>query len=207
MSDPAPVFERTLVLTDEVDAAQVHALAAAQGWTLGYTGRAGLTEKTIAEWDLPADAELETTVAYREEHYSGYRTLTAVSQSEARVGELAALLAEHLDHASEADVLDRLLDESERAPRAIIRDLREWAAFHYVAPLVGSRPGPLDPRFRRIIERLAAHEHRQVRLTTFLVADQLARLWPECREPVIARKGVEVEFDHLVDAFMQEAAR
>jgi hypothetical protein len=204
MSDTAPVFEHTLVLTDEASAAHVHAFAAAQGWNIGYTGRAGLTEKTITEWDLP-DAELETSIAYREEHYSGFRTLTAVSDSEARVRELAALMAANLDHASPADVVDRLLDESPREPRAIIRDLREWAAFHYAATLVGSRPGPFDPRHRRIIERFAAHPHRQVRLTTIMVADQLARLWPESREPVIARKGVEVEFDHLVDAFIQEA--
>lgn len=39
-----------------------------------------------------------------------------------------------------------------------------------------------------------------------LVADQLSSLWPEVRVPVIARKGAEVELDHLVDAFIETAA-
>jgi hypothetical protein len=193
MSESAPIHARSLVLRDAVSMAAVHDLAAAQGWSPSFANRGGYTEKTVAEWDVVAEGEPRAAVGYREEHFSGFRAVTATSESESRAEQIAALLAANLSTVAEADVLERLLDEAEASPGAIVMGLREWAAFH--------------PRFRQVLERHVAHPHRQVRRTAMLVADQLAIVWPECREPVIARKGIEVELDYMVDAFIEEAAK
>jgi hypothetical protein len=207
MSESAPIHARSLVLRDAVSMAAVHDLAAAQGWSPSFANRGGYTEKTVAEWDVVAEGEPRAAVGYREEHFSGFRAVTATSESESRAEQIAALLAANLSTVAEADVLERLLDEAEASPGAIVMGLREWAAFHYAVVLVGGVPGPFDPRFRQVLERHVAHPHRQVRRTAMLVADQLAIVWPECREPVIARKGIEVELDYMVDAFIEEAAK
>jgi len=203
----SPIHTRSLVLAHEAAVEELHGLASAQGWRPAHAIRAGFTEKTRLDWDVGHDAESGTTVGYREEHYSGIRTVTAAGADERQVEHLAAVLAANLPTVPETAVLDRLLDDTEATPLAAVRGIREWAAFHYAAGLTDSVSVPFDPRYRRVIERHVAHPNRQVRLTAMLVADQLARIWPESREPVIARKGVEVELDHLVDAFIEEAAK
>lgn len=197
-----PLYHRTLVLANETTAGMVRATAAREGWQAYYACGAGYKEKVQLIWVVSGEGEDATTLNYFEEHWGGFRCVAACGRDEAEVEEISQVLAADLTVLDENAVFASLLDDSTEA-REVMDGLRAMVLFHYLGSLLGAEPGPLDPRVTAALERTLAHPHRQVRLSALIAANQLWNLWPELREPVIARKGLEVEHDYFVGAVIE----
>jgi hypothetical protein len=200
-----PLFHRTLVL-DETTLGAVRAIAAREGWQATYSGDAGYKEKLQLLWKIPSEGDEAVDIRYYEEHWGGCRCVGVFGSDETEVEALARILAVDLAVQSEDAVLTSLSDDATEA-RDLVDGLRTMVSFHYLGSLLGAEPGPLDPRITAALERTLAHPHRQVRLSALIAANQLWKLWPELFQPVIARKGKEVEHEFFVDAAIEIAAK
>jgi hypothetical protein len=196
------MYQRTLVLADEAGVDRVREVALREGWSVGYACPAGHTQQAEIIWEVVGRGEDRTVVNYVEEHHSGDRLVAAIGPNTDAVEATAAILATSLPAVAEDALLASLLEAETEDPREVVRKLRTMAAFSHIGYRTDAEIPPVDPRHRAVLERHLAYPHRQVRLTAILVADQLSHLWPELMQPVLARKGSEVELDHLVDMYI-----
>jgi hypothetical protein len=201
MSDAEPDFERTIVVADEAELSALARAADVRGWTKVYTNYCAHGEYEQTLWTT---SEV-TRVRYLEHHTTGTRFVSVYGDSAGEVEQAADVVRAALPTVTEDEILDQLLADDAPAPVDIVRGFRKLGITHYVTRVHAHRPGPLDARYTEAVSRHVAHPHRQVRLTLMLVADELATLWPELTEPIIARHGHEEELADLVEAFVEVA--
>ncbi|GLW66774.1 hypothetical protein Arub01_50180 [Actinomadura rubrobrunea] len=187
--------ERGAVLADHADRGALAALAAARGWTRTAAEPAGFAEPEREVWDAGGG----TRVVYAESPVRGTRFVCVTGPDAGSAEEAFAAVAAVLPTVPVEEILAGLLAEPAPAPRELIRGLDRLAT----AARANGERRPEDPRYRRVVERLAAHPERQVRRALLFAVEELSAVRPELADPILARRDEETELAELVRTFAE----
>lgn len=200
MTDDQWAHERTLVLAENADLADLDRYASGRGWPRTADTPPGYATMRQVGWENG-----DTSALWMESGRYGVRFVCVAGPSGTDVAATAEALAGVLPVVTEDAMLAVLTADDPAEPAEALRALHRLATQYLVRRLRGMPTTP-DDRYRTMAERTVAHPDLTVRHALLMLFADLMTERPEVVPPILAYDADGGELADLAGAFAAIAA-